>query len=153
MSCGAGVVVRGPWCADRRAVIKYSGLRTRSGSLSNQSRSSSQTYKIGATSKTPPLPQAAAESPRLHVRRRRHHGSEARAIVSVAGTEAPGAASCDRTRRFPRSGFGLGFPQTVCSPSVSVRLSGCTCERKAFRGILLLKYLQPYSDFQWHLIL
>ena len=36
---------------DRVAVNKLGGLRTRSGSLSNQSRSSSQAYKIGATSK------------------------------------------------------------------------------------------------------
>ena len=47
-------------------------------------------------------------------------------MVSVAGAEAPGAASCDRLRRFLRLGLGPGFALMVCSPSVGVRCRhGC----------------------------
>jgi len=50
-------------------------------------------------------------------------GSGARAEVSVANCGSTVVASSNRLRRFLRSGLGLGFPQMVCSPSVSVRLS------------------------------
>jgi hypothetical protein len=57
--------------------------------------------KIAAACQKPRL-----KVPALHVRRRMHHGSEARAAVSVAGCGSTGAVPCDRPRRFLRPGLG-----------------------------------------------
>ena len=93
------------------------------GSLSNQSRSSFQAYKIGATQKHPVCQRPRLKGRSLHVRRRRHHGSGTRAAVSLADCGSTVAAPCDRLRRFLRPGLGLGFSPMIRSLSVSVRLS------------------------------
>ena len=119
-SNGPWAVVRGPWGGE----LANSGQRTRSGSLSSQSRSSSQAHKIGATQSAPwsmsrgpwtvfrahdtrdPASRIMAHAPWIT-----HHGSGARAVVSVAACGSTMVASCDRLRRFLRPGLGPGFSQ------------------------------------------
>jgi hypothetical protein len=76
--------------------------------------------RIALPKKRPRLPWAVAESPSLarttaYAPRFRGPGGP--------DAEALGTASCDRPRRFLRLELGPGFPQMLCSPSVSVRLS------------------------------
>ena len=117
-SSGPWAVVRGPWGGEqawrprRKIRVPFQPIPMKSPSPQGRGRA-----------KTPLLPEAAAESPSLARTTTQAPRLGARAAVSVAGVEVPGAAPCDRLRRFLRPGLGPGFAQMVCSPSVSVRLS------------------------------
>ena len=72
----------------------------------------------------------------LHVRRRRHHGSEARAKGgggSVAGCGSTVVASCDRLRRFLRTGLGRVLVKWFAHRASRFGYHGTRNERVGFR--------------------